>query len=772
MIDLEAISEKEFLDYVAKEYFDSDNCGKYPLEVRFSVVRQLMKIYKYVENRQQIAYILANRHRVVTEACAGAGKTAISLLKVFTHLMFEDVEPGSVILLSYTRDSANDLRNKFKSMYDRLAQVNLGPLVKTDKIVIKTMHSFFKELIYEYTDLVGLKVVRGNFVVIEENECIFLIRDSITALINKGKINTELFDSLPRRLHSLYAQIKEKDIMNEPAKWVLCSEYKQVKDVNVNDIKQIYEVYEKVKRHRKVIELCEFANFAQDIFHNKDCLKRWQRIYRMVLVDEFQDITQAQVNVLKMIFNEDNPDSYLFAIGDGDQAIYGFRGAHSNGCYNFPTDFGIAGQPIARCYMSLNRRCPSEILDTASKIIETLHIRNYKPLISMKQGGNVSIKEVRDYNQELTTVMDIVNNMSSDEMSNTVIAYRNNRSARMIKYALENAGICVKTNSSIVDLFEISLTNCLKTLADPYNIDLAIKNMYKLLPKSKSMTSKDLISVYVKEKEHREKGYPMRSIFELDYSWLARPDGFDSALQTLTGMSNALRQELSKKHENLFYMDKIVPVLVFDFLGKYYLKWQDKKNDIEGGKHIFSEDGNSIADEYSQMIYRYYTRHVTWNDFNREEQQKQQRLQNSYRTINMSTFHSLKGLEYENVILIALQDSIFPGYELSEAEKFGKHFVIEADDEAKRLFYVAITRSKQNLWLIFNSEEPTRYKSFLDNNSGIDSTNEFDFDSLDYVEEEIQESELDEEVPFDIEESQNDAPQDMRNSLLDRWFNS
>lgn len=776
MADLNSMNDQEFVEYLRSNLYIEE--GNYSLEVRLSVARQIFKLFKLVENKEQLAYIVCNKHRIITEACAGAGKTRTSLIKVILHIMFGDVPAESVTLLTYTKSSANDLKYQFENIRRVLSSVDLNGLILAEDLTIKTMHSFFDELIYEYADAYGINHDSRGLRVLNDKERIAIMKDVVTTLVDKQKIDVNVYEGLYKNLLNLYTQIKEKDIMDKPEFWSQCSSFKSVHDIYVVDLNQIFTVYEKLKKARKVIELVEYASVAKVILANPDIRHRWQYRNKMVLVDEFQDITQSQVEVLKLLFRQDEASqNYLLAIGDGDQSIYAFRGAHSNGCYNFPLDFCPRGEDFARCYMTLNRRCPENILNTARKIIETLNVRTEKELRAMKKGGYVSTRFVKSEEDEVETVKNILSQIPIEDLPNTVIAYRNNRSSRLIKRELESDGYSIDTHGEYSDMFETSLVNALNMLSEPYNLHYMKLSLFKLIPKTKDFTRKEILELIKDETLNRENGKSPQPFYSLNYTKFNIPSTLRDVMKALRNISMCMRGEVSEDYKRLTYMDTITDAVVNSYLRPYYLEWQDSKTDYEGSERLFDYKTGGFSDPYAQEVYDYYSQHITWRELERRIKQREEDIKNSFKKVHMRTFHSLKGLEYKNVILVDLRDNVFPGYELEEATKFGPAFIKSADDEAKRLFYVAITRAKENLWMLFRSSNPTRYISYLNDEEQIDSTDKnddfFDFDLSDEEEVIVQTSEFSNYGGITLEDDKDDEPIEIvRKTMLNRWLDN
>lgn len=784
-MSLNSLSTEELLVELRKNYYLKD--GKFSLEYRVNACSNLMKYLGFTVNNEQLAYIVSNYRRIITEACAGSGKSVSSLVKAFTHIMFGDVRPGKVLLLSYTKESSLDLQRKADLMFNKLSKIRDTELVISRDIEIVTIGAFFNELVYEYPEECGIAVINNRLKIASEDDCIAYFRSIVFGMVESNMISISPYDSLYSSLHSLYVQIIEKAVFDDKAAWERCTNFKTLRDIPLDDLEKIFKMYDSYKRSIKCIELSELARMSYKLLQNPEILERWKARYDLILVDEYQDITESQSLILKQLVDVHSP-AFLFAIGDSDQSIYGFRGAHVNGCYNFAEEFGSEEYKAVRCFMSLNRRCPATVLTSASKVIETLNTRIPKKLESLKPGGQVSIFKVENSAEEAEEVLEYLKELRDDELQDTVVAYRSNRSARFLRRYLENHGYRINARTPISDLFETSLVGAVSLLADPYDTEVIRKNLYKVIPKSKDFGKREIEQIVKAEEESRKRFHGNKSFFELDYSKYNTPSDFKGVITTLCSMSLCLRGQMQDKYAHLQYMDKIVSALVFNFLRKYYLEWQDMKMDTEGSEHIFSKNEQAFEDYYCADIYKYYTQHITWAEFQRVEATRKQALANTAKSVIFSTFHSLKGLEFSHVLLIDLRDNVFPGYELEEAAKFGSYYVKEADDEAKRLFYVAMTRSKSNLAMYFSKNNPTRYVSYLvDDGVQSDSNTTgdmFDFSMMDTTTEEqvsLSAQEPRQSVdpaPFDLDETGDDTQEPeqtttakfSRDTVLGRWL--
>lgn len=795
-MDLDTLSRGEYIEVLRKDYF-YDKTEKFELEQRVVLIEKIMSYLKLTPNREQVAYLLCNRPRVLTEACAGAGKTTISILRSIMMGMFQDTNPETTIMLTYTKKASKDLEAKIAELDNKLSAIDFKGIELNCNVRIMTLHSFFYELIYEYSDDLGIKVFKGGpeerdkMNIFSKGQTLGFMLDIVNAMSARGTLGIKPYQSMPRQLHALYSQIKEKDVYDKKEEWCKCSSFKEVGQLSVTALAEAFDVYEKMKSAAKGVELTEFANKAQLLLANPIILKRWRKLYTNYLVDEFQDVTEAQSKCLQMIVNG-SEGIHFAAIGDGDQSIYGFRGAHSNGCYNFPKEYSTGNSDdMAICYMSLNRRCPSEVLEYSRKIIETLNVRNPKSLKSNKAGGSFNLVKVENYEEEAAFIHKELSKMESSDTQDTVIAYRSKKSARLIKDYLQSRKIKCKVEDLFDDLFETTLANCYSMLANPGSMDLARFHLYKMLPKS-TQYNKDTITKVIKKEEQSRKDYNKPKYFyQLDWSmgndpsFPSPPENFYREIDMLKRISLCITEAVDAtnfKNPNIVYMSYLTAVIMHNYIKKYYLNWQDKKISTEGTENIFDGQGQ-ILDEYCRRVYDRYSQKITYKEFLRQEAQRKEGIENSSKVVNLSTFHSLKGLEFKNVYLIDMRDNVFPGYELMLAGEFGPSFIKEADDEAKRLLYVAMTRAKQNLTIVSRKVNPFRYESYLseekpDYNSAMVqeietfSTNEFGDFSMDEVDEEEEIEDIVEGTEQEVEQESGGSASTFfnRSTSFDRWM--
>lgn len=736
-MDFDKLTDGEYVEVLRQNYF-YDVETKFPLEKRVALVETLMSYLKLTPNREQIAYLVCNRPRVLTEACAGAGKTTISILRCILMGMFEDAVPEKTLMLTYTKKANRDLEVKIAELSNKLSAINFRGITLNCSMRTKTLHGFFFELIYEYTEALGIKVFKGGedaqdkMNILPQGVLLGYLHDIVNSLAAKDLLGVKPYQSLARQLHGLYTQIKEKDVYNKKEEWCKCSSYKEVSRLSVETLTTIFDIYEKMKTATNGIELAEFANKAQLLLADPIILERWRHMYSSFLVDEFQDVTEAQSMCLRMIVNGAE-NMHFTAIGDGDQSIYGFRGAHSNGCYNFPRDYSTGNdKEMAVCFMSLNRRCPEVVLDYSKRIIETLNTRNPKVLVANKTGGSFTLKKVTNYQEEAEVIFKELSKMKAEDTNDTVIAYRSKKSARYIRDYLQSRRIRCAVMDLFDDLFEATLSNCYSMLANPGSMDLAKQHLYKMLPKS-TQFNKDVITKAIKQEELDRRNYKAPKYFyELDWSLgndpkqPTAPENFYREVDMLRRISLCVTESIDAselKNPNVIYMSYLTPVIMHNYIKKYYLNWQDKLISTEGAENIFDGGGN-ILDEYCRKVYARYSEKLTYRDFLAKEAQRKEDIANSPKSVNLSTFHSLKGLEFKNVYLIDMRDNVFPGYELMLASEFGPAFIKEADDEAKRLLYVAMTRSKENLTIVSREDNPFRYETYLTDDKKDEALND------------------------------------------------
>ena len=295
----------------------------------------------------------------------GSGKT-LTIAKRIEYLITKyKVRPEEILVITFTKYAANEMKNRFRQ------------IIGTSGVPVTfgTFHGIYYGILkWAY----GLN--QANLLL--EEEKIQLIKQ-IAVSMDWGEISDAE---------------EEKDILEE-----LAIEIGNVKNncydiqsyessrYGTNRFRELYQSYEKEKRKLRKIDFEDMLVMCRDLFRSRpDILEKWQKKFRYILVDEFQDVNQAQYDVVRMLAE---PENNLFVVGDDDQSIYGFRGAKPGIMMEFRKNYPESKQIL----LNINYRSTAHIVRGALRVIAHNQERYEKEIISKKKPGEtIHVQEVKD----------------------------------------------------------------------------------------------------------------------------------------------------------------------------------------------------------------------------------------------------------------------------------------------------------------------------------------------------------------------------------------
>jgi DNA helicase-2/ATP-dependent DNA helicase PcrA len=416
--------------------------------------------------------------------------------------------------------------------------------------------------------------------------------------------------------------------------------------------------------------------------------------------------------IIEMIINgnpekgiEPYDDCYLVCIGDGDQSIYGFRGTDSDNCIKFRPKYSVNGaeDEVRITSMSINRRCKSEILNQAKVIIESVQNRIEKPVRYLTEGGTVTVKH---YNSPENQLLQVIEDLTAyKDLSKTCICYRNNASSIYLAMELFDRNIpfdVLRGTKPLEDFYTSNILNVISMINNSYSLDLARDNLYKVLPKIAGCYNKKIIyntfTDYLK-KISTNPDIDRKRFFDFTFNGSENVLSFNRAMAILRKANAAMKRNAPMST----YMPEVLDLLYTNYISGLL-------------KTVLS---TSITPEYIKFINRYFSQGISYEDFDKQMRNKKKQLEeNKDKGLKLTTMHGLKGLEFDNVIVIDLDDTIYPGRELA-SRNLTERQAVKIELEARRLLYVTVTRAKDNLILYFNQNCPTRYYEFFVNNSNL-----------------------------------------------------
>lgn len=695
-------------NFAAKRMLESSN---FSFKKRYKVLNALCKMLGITPSNEQWVFLLADCDRLLCEACAGAGKTTMAQLKLVDAKLSHNIPGQNILALAYNRHAVADMTNRHAEIMAKLSNMNIPELKRDRQIMCYTFHKFCKQWVWDYLSTFGYDPNKKNLILLHDSEIRDLMRQACLAY-TKTHPDEKLFlsDGIYEALISLYMFSRETLTEDDPQAWKLSSAMNDLKEVPISTIQAIFKFYSRGKKLKKRMDFTDIIGYMWELCQDPAVMRRLRANYSIMLVDEYQDITPDMLRIIRIIMEGDSTlgiDPYyegqLICIGDGDQSIYGFRGTDPDNCIRFKDAYADPNMMVRITSMSENRRCPSNIIDVARAVITSNDKRIDKPILSIKDGGDVRVHQYSSLGSEMNMLIDELKAIPLNELDDCCICYRNRDSSNMLLIRLLEAGIPVNTSGScnvlLSDMLSTSVMGVLNMLSYPDNLAHIESSLFKVLPKSNKFKKSTISAMVAEEEKRRQSGAESRRFWEFQFApeYLAI-NGFKEAMTTLSKAYS-----LHRRNAN---MSEYVPQLI-KLVRLYYLNWMMTKS-------------SKLPDDYINYLAGFFSQHISYDAWLQQVKNLRDTLaDNKQKGVLITTFHGLKGLEFKRLFVIDLNDLIFPGSDMNISDKLTQAQKDAVENEARRLFYVTITRSKSEIHLYFDEECPTRYIRFFIENQGI-----------------------------------------------------
>lgn len=598
-----------------------------------------------VLNPEQHQAVVHEGSSLLILAGAGSGKTRVITTKIAWLINQKQVEPYSILSVTFTKKAANEMRERAVALEERASSAQ-----------IRTFHSFGSWFLRKYSEAAGLE---SSFTVYDDSSMETLVKKAVPSLSPKEAKLAAHQISLAKD----YFLLPEDDLS------VIGSEF---------DLNYIYDAYQKRLRATGNADFGDLIMLPAIIMdQNQDIADYIHHRFQVIMVDEYQDSNIAQYKLLQKLSGvEENCGNYVCVVGDDDQSIYKFRGAEVQNILSFPEKF--PGTEIIR--LETNYRSTEKILNAASLIVEKNENRLGKTLRAARgQGGNPQLVFVDDANQEAMLSADLIKKSveSGGKYSDWALLYRTNAQSLNFEKELLHRKIPYVVVGSLKFYEREEIKDALSYIALCAN-------------------PKDEISF------RRVINKPSRGIGEKTQDTILAAGFVDGSYENLIETTEKCSAGLSKKaREGAQSFVKIYKTLMdniengknlSDFIQRVVTDsglndLHKASDDIEGTTRVAN------LQELANSAVRYECSMQGLLDFldtiNLDRTLELEDEEKTEDAVTLITLHNTKGLEYNKVIITGLEDGVFP-----RAGKTGAEL-----EEERRLFYVGITRAKDELYV-------------------------------------------------------------------------
>ena len=562
----------------------------------------------------------------------GSGKTFVITHRIKYLIEGPGINPAHILVVTFSRAAAKEMKDRFEKLYSK-SPVKFGTFHSVFFNLLKTAYGFGSEQI-------------------ASDELRYTL---IKELIKRNSIENEDINTLAGNLLNEIALVKQDNIS-------IKNYYSN--SISSDTFKKIYSDYESELEARGKLDFEDMLSLTYELLSERsDILKAVQNRYRYILVDEFQDINFLQYNIIKLMAGE---KQNITVVGDDDQSIYRFRGARPEIMLGFERDF----RNVKKVFLDINFRSSTQIVNASTKLI-SFNSKRFPKNFKAKNGDGapVSLIEFKNPFLEVNSIIKDIKDYikSGQDINNIAVLYRTNLSPRLLIERLMRNNIPFTIRDAIPNLFDHWVAKDIISY-----IKLAINmgdksDLLRISNKPNRYISRDSLSSSKANIEtlfdyYDDKSYMIKRIVELR-----------EHLRTIKNLKPATA---------LRYIRNVVG----------YDEYIEEYCDMNG---VESDDCYSILGDLENSAAEYNTFNdwfVHMDEYKDELIEARKKSNENDKGIRLMTFHSSKGLEFDIVYIIDVNEGSVP---------YKKAKGVDEIEEERRMFYVAMTRARKNLFICY-----------------------------------------------------------------------
>ncbi|HJD25110.1 MAG TPA: ATP-dependent helicase [Candidatus Blautia intestinipullorum] len=579
----------------------------------------------------------------------GSGKTSVIVERTAYMTGEGKIPASSVLVVTFSRAAAAEMKERFLAFTGQ----------RTTQVTFGTFHGVFYGILKQAYGLTAANIL-------SEEEKYGILKE--LALTYGGDLAEE--GDFPEEIAKEISLVKGNRISLEHYYSSCCPD---------EVFRQIFQGYLSACRSRRKLDFDDMLLYCYELFDKrKDILGAWQRKFRYILVDEFQDINQLQYDIIRLLAK---PEDNLFIVGDDDQSIYHFRGARPEIMLNFTKDYPKARQVV----LDVNYRCSGKILSSAMKVIGQNKTRFSKKLSTPNPDGSpMRICRFDNPREEYMAVAgELRERIEKDEkLEDTAVLLRTNQEAEGLVGAFMERQVPFTMKEKLPNIFHHWICRNMLAYMRFAAGDRSRKNFLEIMNRPNRYLSRDALEL------GREISFDRLREFYKEKDWMCdRLTTLETHLRILKGLTpyaamNFIRKGVGYEEylEEYARYRKLKPEELTEILDRL----------MESAKGMDSlKDWEDYIEDYTEKL--------------EEQAAKQKQERNG---VLISTLHGVKGLEYDKVYILNVNEGSIP---------YKKAVLQSAVEEERRLFYVGMTRAKKELTLCYvkrqydKEREPSRF---------------------------------------------------------------
>ena len=599
-------------------------------------------------NPSQLRAIIHLSGPMMVLAGPGSGKTSVIVERTAYMIKEGKIPASSILVVTFSRAAAIEMKERFLKFVDQ----------ERSDVTFGTFHGIFYGILKAAYNLSAANIL-------SEEEKYSILREMTEQYGQEMSQEGDFLEEISKEI----SIVKGNCISLEHYYASCCSD---------EVFREIFTGYKNALRARRKLDFDDMILNCYELFDKRpDILNGWRKKFVHILVDEFQDINSLQYKILRMLAA---PADNLFIVGDDDQSIYHFRGARPEIMLNFTRDYPKAQTVL----LDVNYRCSASILRTAMKVIGCNSRRFKKALTTPNEEGMpVTCKAFENPREEYICVVAALKKRleKGENLENTAILLRTNQEGEGLVNALMEYQVPFTMKEQLPNLFRHWICRNLQAYLHMAAGDRSRKNFLEMMNRPNRYISRDALPDKQISFDRLREYYKAKD-------WMCdRITTLETHLRILGTLSpfaaiNFIRKGMGYEEYLREYAQyrKIKPEELLETLDRIH-------ESTKGMKDL--EQWERYIEEYTEKL--------------NEQARKQQ---NRKEGVTVSTLHAVKGLEFDIVYILNVNEGSIP---------YRKAVLEEAVEEERRLFYVGMTRARKKLVLAYvkrqyeKEREPSRF---------------------------------------------------------------
>lgn len=583
-------------------------------------------------NDSQVQAIRHFRGACMTLAGPGSGKTAVITERTKNLIVEHGVSPSNILVITFTKAAAVEMKERFLRLMDG----------ENYPVTFGTFHAVFFSILkhaYHYN--------AGNIIREEQKY------NQMKAIITKHRLEYEDEAEFITSILGEISMVKNTGVAIANYYSTNCAEAM---------FRRIYNEYHEYLYQNKLIDFDDMLVYTYELFtERKDILAAWQRKFQYILIDEFQDINKIQYDIIKMLAM---PENNLFVVGDDDQSIYRFRGSKPELMLHFQDDFTDAKQIL----LDTNYRSQENVVKTAQNLISYNKERFSKKIkASIAPGAEVEYGVFKSqYEENLRIIRDIQDRMDrGGAYQEFAVLFRTNTQPQLLMEQLLSYSIPFCTKDNIPNLYEHWIARDIFAYIRIAQGSRQRSDFLQIMNRPKRYISRDSL-------DEETVAFDVWEWFYEEQPWVAK--------------------RIAQLEHDIKLLGRMSPYAAINYI-RHGIGYDEFCKEYADYRRMREDDLIDVLEEL-QAASKGYDTYEAWFEHIEEYTEELRRMhqeQNAKKEgVSLATLHSAKGLEYEHVYIIDVNEGVMP---------YKKAVLDNEVEEERRMFYVGMTRAKKDLHL-------------------------------------------------------------------------